>query len=106
MTLVDGEPTAAQLAAAQKATRAAKPESLAWAELKDQWRADARGLQLDRDAHFEARAQRRSAHRAALDRARIAETAKHIDKPAFTRADMVELVGRNCRSTRRATRAR
>ena len=28
-----------------------------------------------------------------LDRARIARMAAHIDKPAFTRADMVELVG-------------
>jgi conjugative relaxase-like TrwC/TraI family protein len=111
LTIVDGEPTAAQLAAAQKATRPAKPESLAWEELKDQWRADACGLQLDRDAHFDARAQRRSAHRAvpdvtahrtapdraahgaAVDRARIAEMASHIDKAAFTRADMVELVG-------------
>ena len=98
LTVVDGEPTAAQLAAAQKATRPAKPESLAWAQLKESWRADARGLTLDRDAHFHARAERRSAaehraHRAALDRARIAEMAAHIDKAAFTRADMVELVG-------------
>jgi conjugative relaxase-like TrwC/TraI family protein len=93
LTIVDGEPTAAQLAAAQKATRPAKPESLAWEELKESWRADARGPQLDRDAHFAARAERRTAHRHALDRARIAEMAAHIDKPAFTRADMVELVG-------------
>jgi conjugative relaxase-like TrwC/TraI family protein len=93
LVIVDGEPTAAQLAAAQKATRPAKPESLVWAELKEQWRADARALQLDRDAHFHARAQRRSAHRSALDRPRIAEMAAHIDKPAFTRADMVKLVG-------------
>jgi conjugative relaxase-like TrwC/TraI family protein len=98
LTVVDGEPTAAQLAAAQKATRPAKPESLAWAELTESWRADARGLPLDRDAHFRARAHRRSAagrgaHRAGLDRARIAEMAAHIDKAAFTRADMVELVG-------------
>ena len=44
LVVVDGEPTAAQLAAAQKATRPTKPESLAWADLKQQWRADARGL--------------------------------------------------------------
>jgi conjugative relaxase-like TrwC/TraI family protein len=98
LTIVDGQPSAAQLAAAQKATRPAKPESLAWEDLKQAWRADARGLHLDRDAHFAARAQRRAAHRAAPDRAapdraRIAQTAAHIDKPAFTRADMVELVG-------------
>jgi conjugative relaxase-like TrwC/TraI family protein len=93
LVIVDGEPTAAQLAAAQKATRPAKPESLAWAELKEQWRADARGLRLDRAAHFEARAQRRGQHRSAADRAHIAEMAAQIDKAAFTRADMVELIG-------------
>jgi conjugative relaxase-like TrwC/TraI family protein len=93
LVIVDGRPTAAQLAAAQKATRPAKPESLAWAELKEQWRADARGLHLDRDAHFQARAQRRAQHRSAADRAHIAEMAAQIDKAAFTRADMVELVG-------------
>jgi conjugative relaxase-like TrwC/TraI family protein len=93
LVIVDGEPTAAQLATAQKATRPAKPESLAWAALKEQWRADARGLQLDRDAHFAARTERRTAARGALDRMRLTEMAAHIDKPAFTRADMVELVG-------------
>jgi conjugative relaxase-like TrwC/TraI family protein len=116
LTIVDGELTAAQLAAAQKATRPAKPESLAWEDLKEQWRADERGLALDRAAHFAARAARRaaahnapdSAHRAGhrasapdragpgravLDRARLAELAARIDKAAFTRADMVELVG-------------
>ena len=70
-----------------------KPESLAWADLKAQWRADARGLRLDRDAHFAARAERRAHQRSALDHARIAEMAAHIDKPTFTRADMVELIG-------------
>ena len=93
LVVVDGAPTAAQLAAAQKATRPTKPESLSWAELKAQWRADARGLRLDRDAHLAARAERRTHQRSALDRARIAEMAAHIDKPTFTRADMVELIG-------------
>ncbi|WP_110318018.1 MobF family relaxase [Mycolicibacterium moriokaense] len=93
LVIVDGEPTAAQLATAQKATRPAKPESLAWAALKEQWRDDARGLALNRDAHFAARAERRTAQRGALDRTRLTEMAAHIDKPAFTRADMVELVG-------------
>src|SRR6476619_7033176 len=79
LTVVDGEPTAAQLAAAQKATRPAKPESLAWEELKEQWRADARGLHLDRDAHFQTRAHRRAHPNSALGRARIAEMAAHID---------------------------
>jgi conjugative relaxase-like TrwC/TraI family protein len=93
LVVVDGEPTAAQLAAAQKATRPTKPESLAWADLKAQWRADARGLRLDRDAHLAARTQRRAHQRTALNRAHITEMAAHIDKPAFTRADMVELIG-------------
>ena len=34
LVVVDGEPSAQQLAAAQKATRPAKPESTSWAELK------------------------------------------------------------------------
>src|ERR1700739_1073500 len=93
LVIVDGQPTPAQLAAAQKATRPTKPESLAWSELKQQWRADARGLVLDRDAHVAAREERRRAARRALDRARIAPMAARIDKPAFTRADMVELIG-------------
>ena len=69
LVVTDGGPTAAQTAAAQKATRPVKPESLAWAALKEQWRTDERGLGLDRDAHLEARA--RGAARAArigLDR--------------------------------------
>lgn len=41
LVVVDGEPTAQQLAAAQKATRPAKPESQSWAALKEQWRVDA-----------------------------------------------------------------
>ena len=51
LVVIDGgEPTAAQLAAALKATRPAKPEQLAWAQLQRLWREDARGLRLDRDA--------------------------------------------------------
>ena len=92
LVVVDGEPTAAQLATAQKATRPSKPEQLAWEELKATWRADARGLDLDRDAHFAARAHRRAqAH--ILPRARIATALARIDKAAFTRADVVELIG-------------
>jgi conjugative relaxase-like TrwC/TraI family protein len=41
LKVVDGSLSAAQLSAAQKATRPAKPEELAWAELLEQWRADA-----------------------------------------------------------------
>ena len=80
-------------AAAQKATRPPKPESLAWAALKQIWRADPRGLVLQRDAHYAAKDQRRRANRRPLDRRRIAAMAARIDKAAFTRADMVELVG-------------
>ncbi|GAB4995171.1 MobF family relaxase [Mycobacterium avium subsp. hominissuis] len=93
LVVVDGEPTAEQLAAAQKATRPKKPESLAWAELKEQWRADARGLEMDRAAHQEARRARASAPRLLLDRARLTRMVAGIDKAAFTRADLVELVG-------------
>ena len=46
LVVVDGEPTAAQIAAAQKATRPPKPETLAWEDLKEQWRADERGLEI------------------------------------------------------------
>ena len=93
LIVVDGELSAQQLAAAQKATRPAKPESKAWAELTAEWRADARGLELDRPTHLEARAARRAAPRLLTDRARLARMVARIDKPAFTRADLVELVG-------------
>jgi conjugative relaxase-like TrwC/TraI family protein len=93
LVVVDGELSAQQLAAAQKATRPAKPESKSWAELKEDWRTDVRGLEYDRAAHLEARDARRAAPRILLDRARLARMVAHIDKPAFTRADLVELVG-------------
>jgi TrwC relaxase len=61
LVVVDAQkgPSQAQLAAAQKATRPAKPEQLAWAQLAQMWREDARGLRLDRDAFAAARAARR-----------------------------------------------
>jgi conjugative relaxase-like TrwC/TraI family protein len=59
-----GSLSAAQLATAQKATRPTKPEELAWAQLLEQWRADARGLDLDPAAFEQARAARRGAARA------------------------------------------
>jgi conjugative relaxase-like TrwC/TraI family protein len=65
LVLVGGQPSAQQLAAAQKATRPAKPEATSWAALKEQWRADARGLHLDRAAHLAARTARRAAAGAA-----------------------------------------
>jgi conjugative relaxase-like TrwC/TraI family protein len=90
LTVVEGGSlSAAQLAIAQKATRPAKPEELAWAALLEQWRADARGLQLDRAA-FDAS---RTAARTPFDRARLADAAEKVDKAAFTRADLVEIVG-------------
>jgi conjugative relaxase-like TrwC/TraI family protein len=93
LVVVDGEPSAQQLAAAQKATRPAKPESQAWAELTAEWRADARGLEYDRAAHLEACAARRAAPRLLTDRARLVRMVARIEKPAFTRADLIELVG-------------
>jgi conjugative relaxase-like TrwC/TraI family protein len=93
LALVDQPLTAAQLAAAQKATRPAKPEELAWTQLLAQWRADARGLQLDRAAFDAARVARRTAARTPFNTARILPAAEKIDKAAFTRADVVEMLG-------------
>jgi hypothetical protein len=93
LTAVDGPLSAAQLAAAQKATRPSKPEELAWAQLLEQWRGDERGLALDRAGFDRARVARRAAARAPFDRARILAAAETIDKAAFTRADLVEIVG-------------
>ena len=61
--------------------------------LLEQWRADARGLHLDRAAFDAARAARRAAARTPFDRARLADAAEKIEKAAFTRADLVEIVG-------------
>ena len=93
LTVVDGPLSAAQLAAAQKATRPAKPEELAWRELLWQWRSDARGVRVDRASFDRARAARRAAARIPFDRARLADAAERIDKAAFTRADLVEIIG-------------
>ncbi len=60
------------------------------------WRADARGLRLDREAFQEARAARRArraAAKAPLNRRRLLAAAEEMDKAAFTRADLVELIG-------------
>ncbi|GLV12101.1 MULTISPECIES: MobF family relaxase [Mycobacterium] len=97
LVVVDGaKMSAAQLAAAQKATRPAKPEQLAWAQLAAMWRADARGLRFDREAFQEARKLRRAqraAAKAPLNRRRLLTAAEAMDKAAFTRADLVELIG-------------
>jgi conjugative relaxase-like TrwC/TraI family protein len=83
LVVVDGQPSAQQLAAAQKATRPAEPESKSWAELTQEWRADARGLQYDRAAHFEARTARRAAPRVVAGRAAPTEArrAAHAARP-------------------------
>ncbi|WP_071288305.1 MobF family relaxase [Mycolicibacterium llatzerense] len=93
LVVVDGEPTTQQLAVAQRATRPLKPEALSWAQLKEQWRADARGLVIDRAVHDQARAERVAAPRLLIDRARLARLIEEVDKPVATRADLVELVG-------------
>jgi hypothetical protein len=61
--------------------------------LKEQWLADSRGLTFDPQAHQAARNARLEAARRPLDRTRAAQMAMHIDKPAFTRADLVEIIG-------------
>lgn len=92
--LVDGAaPSQAQLAAAQKATRPAKPEQLPWVALRGMWATDARGLPVDVGAHQAAARARLAASRTPFDRARLAVAAAKIDKAAFTRADLVELLG-------------
>jgi conjugative relaxase-like TrwC/TraI family protein len=93
LKIVDGRVSAAQLAAAQKATRPDKPEELAWNQLLERWRADVRGLHLDRAAHCAARAARCAAARTPFDRARLAAAAEKVERAAFTRADLVEIVG-------------
>lgn len=94
LTLVHGKPTQAQLAAAQKATRPRKPESLPWAELEDQWHANPKGVRIDQlpELWHQAR-QKRRATPEVFDRRRIVEIAASIDKAAFTRADLVEIIG-------------
>ena len=87
--MVDGRWSASQLAAAQKATRPAKPEELAWG---NRWSNGARAAVLDRAAFDAARAARRAATRFPFDRARLAAAAEHIEKAAFTRADLVEII--------------
>lgn len=105
LTVVDSvkELSPAQLAAAQKATRPRKPESLSWTELRAQWRADGRGLRVSRAAQQQARTAREHAARAAavrmsrtrvaIDRRAVAAMAAQADKAALTRADLVEVIG-------------
>lgn len=87
------ELTASQLAAAQKATRPSKPEQLAWSELRSSRRADERGVRIDSAAHRRARRNRVAASGPRFDRHRIADATATIEKAAFTRADLVEVIG-------------
>jgi conjugative relaxase-like TrwC/TraI family protein len=84
--------TPAQLATAQKATRPAKPEHLAWGELQAQWRTDQRGLTIDGGAWRQARHARREASQTPFDRERLVAAAERIEKAAFTRADLIEIL--------------
>jgi conjugative relaxase-like TrwC/TraI family protein len=88
-----GEPTMAQLAVAQKATRPSKPEQLAWTELRAGWRTDERGLGIDSAAHRRARRDRLASSGPRFDRRQLADAAATIEKAAFTRAGLVEVVG-------------
>jgi transposase InsO family protein len=51
------------------------------------------GLRLDRAAFDAARAAHRAAARTGFDRVRLADAAKKIEKAAFTRADLIEILG-------------
>jgi conjugative relaxase-like TrwC/TraI family protein len=94
LVVADGrQPSPAQLAAAQKATRPSKPEQLAWVELRRQWRADERGLAIDGAAWRQARQAREEAAVTPLNRDWLVAAAEHIEKAAFTRADLIEIVG-------------
>jgi conjugative relaxase-like TrwC/TraI family protein len=92
LKVMNDTPRARQLAAAQRATRPNKPESLSWETLKEQWRADTRGFELDRDAWQRARAEREAENRRGFNRRRLSQMAAKIPKAGFTRADMVELM--------------
>jgi conjugative relaxase-like TrwC/TraI family protein len=87
----DAGPSAAQLSAAQKATRPAKPEHQPWAELRGEWADRFGALEVDHTAQVRARRERESQSANVLSIAR--EAAADIDKPAFTRADLIEAVG-------------
>lgn len=90
LAVVEDEPTAGQLAAAQRATRPRKPENRPWRELKAGWVADPRGFSVDEAAQLEARRERMAAGRTLSDAVR--DAAAGIGKAAFTRADLVEAI--------------
>lgn len=102
LTVVE-EVSAAQLAAAQKATRPRKPESLSWQELRAQWHADERGFHVSQTAQRQARTEREHTARqaaarvtrtgVAVNRRAVAAMAARGDKAALTRADLIEVIG-------------
>ncbi|WP_264891067.1 MobF family relaxase [Mycobacterium kiyosense] len=85
------EGSAAQLAAAQRATRPAKPEHKPWAELRQEWATRFGAFRIEEQAQVQARRQRQTQPINVLTAARTA--AAGIDKPAFTRADLIETIG-------------
>lgn len=103
LTVVEGGKnlSQAQLAAAQKATRPRKPESLSWAELREQWRAERRGVSGSSATVNSRRVppvnavQRppRVTRSGIVDRRAVAAMASRADKAALTRADLVEIIG-------------
>ncbi|MFV8314876.1 MobF family relaxase [Mycobacterium sp. 23] len=96
LVIVDGAPTQGQLATAQKATRPKKPEHLSWAELREHWAADPRDFTINMGEQRAAAAARRETaaqDAAVFNRRRLAAIAADIDKAAFTRADLIEIIG-------------
>jgi len=87
----DDSLTAGQLSAAQKATRPSKPEHKPWAELRQEWADRFGALEIDQAAQLKARRERESVTADLIQIAR--QAAADIDKPAFTRADLVEAIG-------------
>ena len=99
LALVDQPLSAAQLAAAQKATRPAKPEELAWAQLVAQWRTDPRVLHLDRAA-FNARARRGAHQRAPALTARASwPRPSKLTRPHSPAPTSSKFSAHNCRCT-------
>lgn len=83
--------TAGQLSAAQKATRPSKPEHKPWAELRQEWADRFGALEVDQAAQLKARREREAVTVTVGQIAR--QAAATIDKPAFTRADLIEAIG-------------
>jgi conjugative relaxase-like TrwC/TraI family protein len=91
LTLDEGaEPSAAQLSAAQKATRPIKPEHLSWAQLRQLWADDERGFHIDAAAQQQARQHRQQPFN--LDQL-ARDAAADINHAACTRADLIETIG-------------